>query len=227
MVKHLRTILENGHVNKPGNDTAQVGKMRYHVARICKENVKRNHHPHSMLDSHRDDKEHENHAFREELVIRDKDAHQSARRTDNRIVRKPEQAHEKAEQRSKNATEKVHRNKMTRSHPFCHFGAEHPEHQHVEEEMHKVKMDEHVRHVTPKFQRDPRHKRTIVTDVIRQGSVSSPQINFKSTPKKSDNKYSCIRKQKRLQSFGQIFKRFHKPSYTLLKALTPYSSARI
>ena len=104
-----------------------------------------------MLDFHRNDKEHEEHAFREELVIRDKDAHQSARRTDNRIVRKPEQAHEKAEQRRKNATEKVHRNKMTRPHPFCDFRTEHPKHQHIEKEMHKIYMNEHVGYIAPRF----------------------------------------------------------------------------
>ena len=151
-----------------------------------------------MLDFHRDDKEHEEHAFGEELVIGDKNAHQGTRRADNRIVRKPEQAHEKAEQRRENSAEEIHRNKMPRAHPLCDFRTEHPEHEHVEEEMHEIDMDEHVRHVTPKFKRDPRHKSTEITNVIRHAPITGTQVDLYSTSQKSNNKDGCVRKQQNL-----------------------------
>ena len=129
----------------------------------------------------------------DELVIGDKNAHQGTRRADNRIVRKPEQAHEKAEQRRENSAEEIHRNKMPRTHPLCDFRTEHPEHEHVEEEMHEIDMDEHVRHVTPKFERNPRHKSTVIVHVISHAPVTGTEIDFNSSSEECDYKNKGIR----------------------------------
>ena len=160
------------HVNEPCHDTAQVGKVRDTIARMGHQDVYRHHEPHGVLDAHREEEEHQEHAVREELVVGDKNAHERSRSTDNRGVREAEPVHRKAEHRGKDSAEHVHHRKVLRTHHVGNLATEHPEHEHVENEMPKIHMHEHVGHETPSLFRSERPERSQVGDVFEDVSVT-------------------------------------------------------
>ena len=152
--------------------TAKVDKeMRNTVTRRSHEHGNGDHHPHRILYLHREKEEQEQATFREEPVVSDKYPHQGAARTDNRIVGQAKEAHGDAENRSDNAAEHVHPGKMLRAHPLSDLVAEHPEHQHVEQEMPEVHMHKHVGKVTPDLERARREKRPEEGNIIAEAAI--------------------------------------------------------
>ena len=160
------------HVEEPCDNAAQMGEVRDTVTRMRHQHVHRHHEPHGVLDAHREEEEHQQHAVREELVIGDKDAHERSRRTDNRGVRQAEPEHNEAEHRGKDSAEQVHRRKVLRAHHVGNLAAEHPEHEHIENEMPEIHMHEHVGHEPPSLFRSKRPERPQVGDVFEDVSVT-------------------------------------------------------
>lgn len=121
---------------------------------------------HMALDSHGEEHEHENHTVGEELIVGYEQPHQGARGSDNGIIGQAQYTHNQAEHCSKNSAEHVHARKMFRTHHVHHVGTEHPEHQHVKQEMPEIHMDEHVSHIAPGFVRNRGEIGAKISDIV-------------------------------------------------------------
>ena len=172
VVQLAEALLVEVHVDKACHDATQVRKVGNTIARRSHDQVENDHHPHGMLKLHRDDKEKQQPAFGEEPVARDKNSHQGAGRADNRVVREARHAKHKAEERREHAAEQVHRGKVLCAHVLGDTAAEHPQHEHVEDEVPKVHMHEHVGEVAPGLERARREERTEVDDVVADIAVT-------------------------------------------------------
>ena len=193
------------HIKESAYDTAQMGKMRHAISRMRHEHVYRDHEPHRVLDSHREKEEHQKHPVREELVVRHENSHQGSRSPDNRAIRHTEPEHGQAEHRRKNSAEKIHSRKMLCPHHIGHFATEHPEHQHIEEEMPEIYMHEHVSYKAPSLLRGKRPEGTKVGNVFgnatitEAGQIQVQPENVAANERKAEN--DCIRNQQDSQNF--------------------------
>ena len=125
-----------------------------------------------MLDFHWDNKEHQDASFRKKLVISNKHAHQGTRGSDNGIMGESQNTHGNTEDSRKYSTEEIHEGKMLGTHPFPDLCTEHPEHQHIKEEMHKIYMDKHVGYVAPSLKGCGRQKGSEVEDILLKRAIS-------------------------------------------------------
>ena len=70
---------------------------------------------------------------------------------------------------------------MLSPHHVCHFATEHPEHQHIKEEMPEIHMHEHVGHKAPCLFRGKRPEGSKVGNVFGNASITEArQIQMQS-----------------------------------------------
>ena len=133
--------------------------MRNGIVGTRHENVQRDEYPDSVLDAHRNDKEHQNHPIREKPSISDKNSHQRARSPDDKGHRRhrTEQIERNAEKPGKDRAENIKNPKTAKSNRHSDIIPEHPEREHIESKMPEIHMDERVCQITPRLLISDRH----------------------------------------------------------------------
>ena len=177
------------------------------------EHVDCHHEPHGILDSHREKEEHQKHAVREELVIRHKDTHEGSRSADNRGIRHTEPEHDQAKDRRKNSAKEIHSRKMLGAHHVGDFATEHPEHEHVEQEMPKIHMHEHVGHKAPSLLRCKRPEGSKVGNVFGNATITEAGQIQVQPENVAANERQCkndrVNDQQHSKDFGEKSERSH------------------
>ena len=158
----------------------------------------------TILDSHREKEEHQKHTVREELVVSHKDSHKGTRRSDDRRIRHSDPIHDQTEHSRKNSAEEIHSRKMLGPHHVGNLATEHPEHQHIEQEMPKVHMHEHVGHKTPSLFRRKRPEGAKVSHVFTNATgthTGQVQLQSEHATDNGQSKNNGIANQQHSQNF--------------------------
>src|SRR5574344_44247 len=199
------------HTEETGENAAQMSEVRHGIVRVRKQDIDDDQKPYRMADFHRNDEEQKNHPVREEPRISDEHAHQRARSADDQRIR-IHQMHEverNAEKSGKDRGEQIQSPEPAVTDEKRDIVAEHPQGEHIEQEMPHVHMDERIRDIAPPLRIKFGDERSVADEHMRN-------VDAEKRAQKRKYKYDGIDDKQDSHRGSEHTERLHSEHFTEL-----------